>query len=121
MRRMAVLARDERIEADEVRSMLGATVARPLFEGDPGIEAAVQARIERLAREEPGVLDDGTLYDRINGEVERPLIEAMLARHGQNQLRAARALGINRNTLRKRLDTLGIDPATGRPGEPVTG
>ena len=38
------------------------------------------------------------------------LIEALLARHGQNQLRAARALGINRNTLRKRLDMLGIDP-----------
>ena len=55
-------------------------------------------------------LDDGTLYDRIIAEVERPLIEALLARHGQNQLRAARALGINRNTLRKRLDNLGIDP-----------
>jgi two-component system nitrogen regulation response regulator GlnG len=121
MRRMAVLARDERIDADEVRSMIGATIARPMFEGDPGIEAAVQARIERLAREEPSVLDDGTLYDRIIGEVERPLIEAMLARHGQNQLRAARAMGINRNTLRKRLDTLGIDPASGRSGEPATG
>ncbi len=121
MRRMAVLARDERIDAEEVRSMLGATIARPLFDGDPGIEAAVQARIERLAREEPGVLDDGTLYDRIIGEVERPLIEAMLARHGQNQLRAARAMGINRNTLRKRLDTLGIDPASGRSSEAVTG
>jgi two-component system nitrogen regulation response regulator GlnG len=33
----------------------------------------------------------------------------MLARHQNNQLRAARALGINRNTLRKRLDTLGIE------------
>ncbi|QQV75820.1 nitrogen regulation protein NR(I) [Sphingomonas aliaeris] len=121
MRRMAVLARDERIDAEEVRSMLGATISRPLFDGDPGIEAAVQARIERLAREEPGVLDDGTLYDRIIGEVERPLIEAMLARHGQNQLRAARAMGINRNTLRKRLDTLGIDPASGRSSEAVTG
>ena len=32
----------------------------------------------------------------------------MLARHGGNQLRAARAMGINRNTLRKRLDTLNI-------------
>jgi two-component system, NtrC family, nitrogen regulation response regulator GlnG len=47
--------------------------------------------------------------------VERPLIEAMLARHGGNQLRAARALGINRNTLRKRLDTLGIDLGPNRP------
>ena len=50
----------------------------------------------------------GSLYDRVIGEVERPLIETMLARHGGNQLRAARALGLNRNTLRKRLDTLGI-------------
>ncbi|PTS79874.1 nitrogen regulation protein NR(I), partial [Sphingomonas sp. HMWF008] len=78
--------------------------------GDAGIDAAVRARIERLAIEEPAALDDGTLYDRIIAEVERPLIEALLARHGQNQLRAARALGINRNTLRKRLDILGIDP-----------
>ena len=38
------------------------------------------------------------------------MIEAMLRRHGGNQLRAARAMGLNRNTLRKRLDTLGIDP-----------
>ncbi len=48
----------------------------------------MHARLERLAREEPAALDDGSLYDRIIGEVERPLIEALLARHGQNQLRA---------------------------------
>lgn len=66
--------------------------------------------IERLAKTEPRALDDGSLYDRIIGEVEKPLIEAMLARHGGNQLRAARAIGLNRNTLRKRLDVLGIDP-----------
>jgi two-component system nitrogen regulation response regulator GlnG len=68
-----------------------------------------------MAIEEPRALDDGSLYERIIGEVERPLIEAMLTRHQNNQLRAARALGINRNTLRKRLDTLGIDMAD-RPG-----
>ncbi len=72
------------------------------------------ARLHRMAIEEPQSFDDGTLYDRIIGEVERPLIEAMLDRHGQNQVRAARALGINRNTLRKRLDTLGIDVAGSR-------
>lgn len=110
MRRVAVLARDERIDADEVRAMLGGVMPSISAVGDVGIDAAIRARIERLAIEEPAALDDGTLYDRIIAEVERPLIEALLARHGQNQLRAARALGINRNTLRKRLDILGIEP-----------
>ncbi|RZM12713.1 MAG: nitrogen regulation protein NR(I), partial [Sphingomonas sp.] len=97
MRRMSVLARDERIDGSEVRAMLGNVVSPPPA-GDAGIEAAIHARIARLAIEDPAALDDGTLYDRIIGEVERPLIEALLARHGKNQLRAARALGINRNT-----------------------
>jgi two-component system nitrogen regulation response regulator GlnG len=109
MRRIAALSRDEWIDAHAIRRALGEASAGPAAARDPGIEAAVRARLERIAIEEPRALDDGTLYDRIIGEVERPLIEAMLARHGQNQLRAARALGINRNTLRKRLDTLGID------------
>jgi two-component system nitrogen regulation response regulator GlnG len=114
MRRIAALSRDEWIDAAGIRRALGeANTAAPTVR-DPGIEAAVRARLERIAIEEPRALDDGTLYDRIIGEVERPLIEAMLARHGQNQLRAARALGINRNTLRKRLDTLGIDVSQAR-------
>ncbi len=108
MRRLAVLARDEVIDADAIRTMLG-TQVDPGEAPDIDIAQAVRAMIERIARQDPAALDNGTLYDRVIGEVERPLIEAMLARHGQNQLRAARALGINRNTLRKRLDTLGID------------
>jgi two-component system, NtrC family, nitrogen regulation response regulator GlnG len=114
MRRLAVLARDEVIGADAVRAMLGAPTPAGAA-GDLAIADAVRALIERVARERPGALDDGSLYDRVIGEVERPLIEAMLARHGGNQLRAARAMGINRNTLRKRLDSLGID--AGRQGE----
>ena len=113
MRRIAALSRDEWIDAAAIRRALGEASSAPIAARDPGIEAAVRARLERIAIEDPRLLDDGTLYDRIIGEVERPLIEAMLERHGQNQLRAARALGINRNTLRKRLDTLGI----GTPGQ----
>ncbi len=111
MRRIAVLARDAVIGVGDVEAMLNAGPVAPggaIPVSGPGIAAAVRARIDRIARENPAALDDGTLYDRIISEVERPMIEAMLARHGQNQLRAARALGINRNTLRKRLDTLGI-------------
>ncbi|WP_022685667.1 nitrogen regulation protein NR(I) [Sphingomonas phyllosphaerae] len=108
MRRLAALSRDDRIGAAEVQATIGGAGTAEAAP-DPGIEAAVRAMIERLARQEPRALDDGSLYARIIGEVERPLIEAMLARHGGNQLRAARAIGLNRNTLRKRLDMLGID------------
>ena len=107
MRRLAVLARDETIGADAIATLVG-TVAPSGDAGGSDIADAVRRLIERIARERTGALDDGTLYDRVIGEIERPLIEAMLARHGGNQLRAARAMGINRNTLRKRLDMLGI-------------
>ena len=41
--------------------------------------------------------------------VEKPLIEAVLNRTGGNQLKAAEILGINRNTLRKKITDLGIE------------
>jgi two-component system nitrogen regulation response regulator GlnG len=106
MRRLAVLARDELIDAATIRDLLGAPGATEM--ADTGIAAAVRHLVERIARERPGALEDGTLYDRVIGEVERPLIETMLARHGGNQLRTASALGLNRNTLRKRLTELNI-------------
>ncbi|TPG14279.1 nitrogen regulation protein NR(I) [Sphingomonas oligophenolica] len=109
MRRLAVLARDEVIDEGTIGGLFGdAATAR---DPDAGIAVAVRQLIDRIASERPGALDDGTLHARVIGDVERPLIEAVLARHGGNQLRAARALGINRNTLRKRLDVLGIDIA----------
>lgn len=117
MRRIAALSRDAWIDAEGIRHALGDAPAGDAPRGDAGIEAAVHARLERIALEQPGALDDGTLYDRIIGEVERPLIEAILTRHGRNQVKAARALGINRNTLRKRLDTLGIAVGSGRQDE----
>jgi two-component system nitrogen regulation response regulator GlnG len=48
------------------------------------------------------------VYDRFLAEMERPLLTYVLARCDNNQLRAARVLGINRNTLRKKLAMHGI-------------
>ena len=48
------------------------------------------------------------LYDRVIQEVERPLIVLTLTACRGNQLRAAELLGINRNTLRKKIRELGI-------------
>ena len=41
-------------------------------------------------------------------DVEKPLLEAVMKHAGDNQLRAARILGINRNTLRKKLSLYGL-------------
>jgi len=53
------------------------------------------------------------LYDRVLREVERPLLELSLAATRGNQLRAARLLGLNRNTLRKKLRDLDIEVVRG--------
>ena len=50
------------------------------------------------------------LYDLIIGLVEKPLLRAVLRETAGNQVRAAQILGINRNTLRKKLTGHGIDP-----------
>ncbi|MDI9408080.1 MAG: helix-turn-helix domain-containing protein [Candidatus Pacebacteria bacterium] len=51
------------------------------------------------------------LYPQIIEEVERVLIVQCLDIAQGNQLRAARILGLNRNTLRRKIDELGIDIA----------
>ena len=58
---------------------------------------AVPQLVERLSRVRPG-----KIYRQALEVMERPLLVHVLAMTGGNQLRAARLLGINRNTLRKR-------------------
>ncbi len=48
------------------------------------------------------------LYDKVLQEVERPLLQLTLQQCGGNQIKAAALLGINRNTLRKKLRDYGI-------------
>jgi two-component system, NtrC family, nitrogen regulation response regulator GlnG len=51
----------------------------------------------------------GVLYKSILEAVEKPLIEDVLKRTHGNQLKAARVLGLNRNTIRTKIKKLGID------------
>jgi two-component system nitrogen regulation response regulator GlnG len=68
-----------------------------------------------VEREVAAALDAGTgdIHRKIQERVEKPLLEAVLARTDGNQIRAAAILGINRNTLRKKIVELGI-PLPGR-------
>ena len=64
---------------------------------------AIPRLIERLVATHPG-----RVYREALAIMERPLLVHALATTGGNQLRAARLLGLNRNTLRKRCRELGL-------------
>jgi two-component system, NtrC family, nitrogen regulation response regulator GlnG len=63
--------------------------------------------------------EGGRLYRAVMSRVEMPLLRQALELSAGNQLKAARLLGINRNTLRKRLRLLGLLPAAGANGHGV--
>lgn len=102
--RLALLSREEMIDAPSVIAMLE---ERPAAAA-PAEGADFSSALDNwLAAATPA---EGTLYHAALAAFEKPLFEHALAETGGNQLRAAHLLGINRNTLRKRLDELRIDP-----------
>ena len=66
------------------------------------IEACIRANLEDYFRGIEGT-DPTGLYDMLLKVVEKPLLDVVMQRAGQNQSRAADWLGLNRNTLRKKL------------------
>jgi len=66
------------------------------------IEACIRANLEDYFRDLDGTEPTG-LYDMLLKVIEKPLLDVVMQRAGQNQSRAADWLGLNRNTLRKKL------------------
>ncbi|WP_252257842.1 sigma-54-dependent transcriptional regulator [Erythrobacter aurantius] len=107
MYRLALMSREDMIDATTLTEILGKEkplALDPDGDGDDGIAKALEVW---LVREEP---PSGTVYASALAAFEKPLIEHALGRTGGNQLRAAKLLGINRNTLRKRIGELAIEP-----------
>ncbi|MEO0062816.1 MAG: hypothetical protein RLZZ08_1376 [Pseudomonadota bacterium] len=102
--RAALLSREEDIDTGTVRQLLADQPGVETVAGPSDMASAVNAW---LAQVQPA---PGTVYHRAIAAFERPLFEHALRETAGNQLRAAELLGINRNTLRKRLDDLAIDP-----------
>jgi two-component system, NtrC family, nitrogen regulation response regulator GlnG len=116
MRRLAALTREGVITPAMIEQQMGNTAQRPASPkpADAGLEEAVEQQLARLFASYGGGLPPDGLYDRILAELERPLLRQTLTAVRGNQLRAARLLGINRNTLRKKLTDLGVGPAVRR-------
>lgn len=72
------------------------------------LSSAIYRNLEKYFKAHEGALPPAGLYERILREVERPLISLTLNATKGNQLKAADLLGLNRNTLRKKLKNLGI-------------
>lgn len=86
----------------------------PPFSEEPpqksDIEKVIEERIERVKNYMGGLseIKGFNLYDIILSEVERALISSVLKETRGNQIKASKILGINRNTLRKKMKDLKI-------------
>ena len=108
-RRLVVRVTRTKIEAGDVDEILPTVAARVPLE-DLTFEDMVKAKLSGLlARIDGYPVSD--LYEKVVARVERPLFDLVLAHTGGNQLKAAELLGLNRNTLRKKLATLGVKRA----------
>jgi two-component system nitrogen regulation response regulator GlnG len=111
VRRLSALYADEQISAEIVQNELN-IVDRPSINGTAGpidISMAVETHVGQLLREhEPGLPPSG-MYQAVIDKVEAPLIAMALNACGGNQIKAADLLGLNRNTLRKKIRTHSIE------------
>ncbi len=116
IRRLAVLHSGDTIPAAAVAAELKEPVKTPgAEEGDEpvSLSAAVERHLTKYFSGHGDRLPPPGLYDRILQEIERPLLSICLAATRGNQIRAAHLLGLNRNTLRKKIRDLGLEVIRG--------
>ncbi len=119
MRRLSALCPDETIGADAIAPELTEASAPPPAQaaagpsGPESLSAAVERHIRVFLAGHTDGVGPSDVYDRVIAEVERPLIRLTLAATRGNQIKAAAMLGLNRNTLRKKIRDLDIPVVRG--------
>jgi two-component system nitrogen regulation response regulator GlnG len=117
MRRLAALTPQEVISGEVIAGEL-AEPASHLSEGDrhsdgEDLGQAVERHIRQVLAGSSDGMPTRDIYDQVLAEVERPLIKMTLAATRGNQIKAAAMLGLNRNTLRKKIKDLDIPVVRG--------
>ena len=111
IRRLAALYSQEVIEVDAIEAELASSI-NPISGTASSENEGLSGMVERHLREYFIAHADGLpppgLHERILREVERPLISLCLEATRGNQIKAAHVLGLNRNTLRKKIRELDI-------------
>jgi two-component system nitrogen regulation response regulator GlnG len=118
IRRLSALYSQEVIGADIVQKELTVAAAESgegagAVPDDESLGAAVERHLRTYFAAHQDSLPSSGLYNRVLREIERPLIELSLAATRGNQIRAAKLLGLNRNTLRKKIRELDIQVVRG--------
>ena len=110
IRRLAVLCPGEEIDSAAVTIELHGQEKATGHSGDANetLAVAVERHLQHYFSDHAGRLPPAGLHARVLEAVERPLLAICLGATGGNQVQAAQILGLNRNTLRKRLRELGI-------------
>lgn len=111
VRRLAALYADEVISVEIVQNELNLSDNTEFSStsGPADIATVVEADLAQLFREHEPNLPPAGVYQRIIDKVEVPLISTVLNLCSGNQIKAAELLGLNRNTLRKKIRTHGIE------------
>jgi two-component system, NtrC family, nitrogen regulation response regulator GlnG len=104
--RACVLAGGRTLTASDLH-LPGDSVVPASGAGDAALDELVRRKLREVLPTQVEALPRD-LHAIALSWVERPLLEFILEKTGGNQLRAAEILGINRNTLRKKITTLGV-------------
>ena len=111
VQRICALYPEPVIEGTQVRAEIGRQGAKgsaDMASQGVGLSQAVHRHLDIYFEAHRGELPPSGLYGRILRDVERPLIDISLRATQGNQIRAAKLLGLNRNTLRKKIKSLGL-------------
>jgi two-component system nitrogen regulation response regulator GlnG len=108
IRRLGALHPEEMIGEDVIEAELEDLMSGPTKEAE-NLAMAVEQHLSRYFAEHGNGLPPPGLYERVLREIERPLLSLTLSATRGNQIRAAQLLGLNRNTLRKKVRDMRIN------------
>jgi two-component system nitrogen regulation response regulator GlnG len=111
VRRLGALYVDENVSREIVQAELNIAdrQSMPAASGPMDVSSAVETHVAQLLREHEPKLPPSGLYQRVLDKVEAPLIAMVLNACGGNQIKASELLGLNRNTLRKKIRAHSIE------------
>ncbi|MFM7345042.1 MAG: nitrogen regulation protein NR(I) [Tagaea sp.] len=116
IRRLSALYTQEVIGVDVVEAELADAAPAPSVEtaaSDESLGASVERHLRAYFEAHKDGLPPPGVYDRVLRELERPLLALTLSATRGNQIKAAQLLGLNRNTLRKKIRELDIQVVRG--------